>query len=114
MEIRRSGSQPSGKGPAEYFTGTVRVDPLFQAPESKERSPRSCRMNRITMEGIMNTPLMLSACNLVFWVFVAFASPAAAQTAGQLIPHRVKLESVDYLGKRAIKITEDGSVGNGE
>jgi quercetin dioxygenase-like cupin family protein len=32
MEIKRVGSQPSGKGPAEYFTGTVRVDPLFQAP----------------------------------------------------------------------------------
>src|SRR5437660_1558166 len=33
MEIKRSGSQPSGKGPADYFTGTVRVDPLFQAPD---------------------------------------------------------------------------------
>jgi quercetin dioxygenase-like cupin family protein len=33
MEIKRSGSQPSGKGPAEYFTGTVRVDPLFRAPD---------------------------------------------------------------------------------
>ena len=33
MDIKRSGSQPSGKGPAEYFTGTVRVDPLFNAPE---------------------------------------------------------------------------------
>ena len=32
MEIKRSGSQPSAKGPAEYFTGVVRVDPLFQAP----------------------------------------------------------------------------------
>ena len=32
MEIKRAGSQPSGKGPADYFTGTVRVDPLFQAP----------------------------------------------------------------------------------
>ena len=31
MEIKRSGSQPSGKGPAEWFTGTVRIDPLFQA-----------------------------------------------------------------------------------
>ena len=30
MEIKRNGSQPSGKGPAEYFTGTVRLDPLFQ------------------------------------------------------------------------------------
>jgi quercetin dioxygenase-like cupin family protein len=33
MEIKRSGSQPSGKGPAEYFTGTVRIDPLFTPPE---------------------------------------------------------------------------------
>ncbi|HXN45713.1 MAG TPA: cupin domain-containing protein [Bryobacteraceae bacterium] len=32
MEIKRSGSQPSGKGPAEYFTGTVRVDPLVNPP----------------------------------------------------------------------------------
>ena len=31
MDIKRSGSQPSTKGPAEYFTGTVRIDPLFQA-----------------------------------------------------------------------------------
>jgi len=33
MEIKRNGARPSGKGPAEYFTGAVRVDPLFQAPE---------------------------------------------------------------------------------
>ena len=33
MEIKRSGSQPSGKGPAVYFTGAVRIDPLFEAPE---------------------------------------------------------------------------------
>jgi len=33
MDIQRSGSQPSGKGPSGYFTGTVRVDPLFQASE---------------------------------------------------------------------------------
>ena len=33
MEITRAGSQPSRKGPAEYFTGAVRVDPLFQAPD---------------------------------------------------------------------------------
>jgi quercetin dioxygenase-like cupin family protein len=32
MKIERSGSQPSGKGQAEYFTGSVRVDPLFNAP----------------------------------------------------------------------------------
>jgi quercetin dioxygenase-like cupin family protein len=33
MQIKRNGSQPSGKGPAEYFTGAVRIDPLFEAPE---------------------------------------------------------------------------------
>ena len=32
MEIKRSGSQPSGKGPSEYFTGTVRIDPVASAP----------------------------------------------------------------------------------
>ena len=33
MEIKRSGSQRSGKGPTDWFTGTVRIDPLFQAPD---------------------------------------------------------------------------------
>ena len=33
MDIKRNGSQPSGKGQAEYFTGTVRIDPLFEAKE---------------------------------------------------------------------------------
>jgi quercetin dioxygenase-like cupin family protein len=32
MEIKRIGSQPSTKGTADYFTGSVRVDPLFAAP----------------------------------------------------------------------------------
>src|SRR3954454_25315760 len=32
MDITRAGTQPSGKGPADWFTGTVRIDPLFQAP----------------------------------------------------------------------------------
>ncbi|WP_114943392.1 (R)-mandelonitrile lyase [Microvirga calopogonii] len=33
MDIKRAGSQASGKGPAEYFTGTVRIDPLFSPPD---------------------------------------------------------------------------------
>ena len=32
MEIKRSGAQPSRKGPVEWFTGMVRIDPLFQSP----------------------------------------------------------------------------------
>ena len=33
VDIKRSGSQPSTKGPEEWFTGTVRIDPLFQAKD---------------------------------------------------------------------------------
>ena len=33
MEVKRSGSQASTKGPSDWFTGTVRIDPLFQAPD---------------------------------------------------------------------------------
>ncbi len=35
MKIDRNGSQPSVKGPADWFTGTVRIDPLFQPNESR-------------------------------------------------------------------------------
>jgi quercetin dioxygenase-like cupin family protein len=33
MNIKRAGLQPSAKGPADWFTGTVRIDPLFEAPD---------------------------------------------------------------------------------
>jgi hypothetical protein len=33
MEIKRIGSQPSARGPSDWFTGTVRIDPLFQTPD---------------------------------------------------------------------------------
>lgn len=35
MEISRVGSQRSGKGPADWFTGTVRIDPLFSANDAR-------------------------------------------------------------------------------
>lgn len=38
MEIRRNGSQPSRNGPAEYFTGSVRIDPLFDGPSPARMS----------------------------------------------------------------------------
>jgi quercetin dioxygenase-like cupin family protein len=41
MEIKRNGSQPSGKGPADWFTGTVRIDPLFQ-PNAPARAAAAC------------------------------------------------------------------------
>ena len=33
MDIQRAGTQPSGEGPLDWFTGTVRIDPLFNAPD---------------------------------------------------------------------------------
>ena len=45
MEIKRIGSQPSGKGPIEYFTGSVRIDPLFSPPE-----PARVAMALVTFE----------------------------------------------------------------
>ncbi len=38
MDIKRSGSQPSGKGPSEWFTGSVRVDPLFNVHDPARAS----------------------------------------------------------------------------
>jgi quercetin dioxygenase-like cupin family protein len=45
MEIKRSGSQPPTQGSADYFTGAVRIDPLFQAPD-----PARVRCAMVTFE----------------------------------------------------------------
>jgi quercetin dioxygenase-like cupin family protein len=41
MEIKRNGSQASAAGPADWFTGAVRIDPLFQASESARAAGNS-------------------------------------------------------------------------
>jgi quercetin dioxygenase-like cupin family protein len=41
VEIKRVGTQPSSRGPAEWFTGTVRIDPLFQV-QAPARAAASC------------------------------------------------------------------------
>lgn len=45
MELKRVGSQASGKGPAEWFTGTVRIDAAFSAPD-----PALVRTASVTFE----------------------------------------------------------------
>ena len=47
MEIKRAGSQPSTKGPSDWFTGTVRIDPLFQAPDPALFRARASRLSRV-------------------------------------------------------------------
>jgi hypothetical protein len=48
------------------------------------------------------------------WIPLAITPFVAAQTLDQLTAHNVKLESVQYMGKPAIKIVEDGQIPNGE
>jgi quercetin dioxygenase-like cupin family protein len=45
MDIKRCGSRPSGKGPVEYFTGVVRIDPVIEAPD-----PARVRAASVTFE----------------------------------------------------------------
>ncbi|WP_104663090.1 (R)-mandelonitrile lyase [Ensifer adhaerens] len=45
MEIKRSGSQPSARGPEDWFSGTVRIDPLFAVSE-----PARAAGNAVTFE----------------------------------------------------------------
>ena len=54
MEIKRSGSQSSNKGSADWFTGTVRVDPLFAAPPPSENS------------GVAGDPARVSGASVTF------------------------------------------------
>jgi len=51
---------------------------------------------------------------LILLAPLALAPLISAQALDDLTPHRVKLEAVNYLGKRAIKVLEDGDVPNGE
>jgi quercetin dioxygenase-like cupin family protein len=45
MEVKRNGTQPSSEGSGEYFTGNVRIDPLFEAPD-----PARARGASVTFE----------------------------------------------------------------
>jgi quercetin dioxygenase-like cupin family protein len=70
MNISRNGSRPSAKGPAEYFTGTVRVDPLFEAPErARARGAyvtfEPCARSNWHTHPLGQTLIVTSGCGLV-------------------------------------------------
>ena len=77
----------------------------FQArsPDASLHSMKTPDLLKLTAVGIATSCLHLSSPTM-----------AMAQTVDQLTPHRVKVEPVDYQGKRGIKVVEDGSVQNGE
>jgi quercetin dioxygenase-like cupin family protein len=70
MDIKPNGSQPSARGPAEYFTGTVRIDQLFKAPPPARASGAyvtfepSARSNWHT-HPLGQTLIVTSGCGLV-------------------------------------------------
>ena len=70
MEIKRAGSQPSAKAPAECFTGAVRIDPLIQGPDPARvvaawvTSEPSARTNWHT-HPLGQTLIVTSGCGLV-------------------------------------------------
>ena len=74
MDIKRSGSQPSNKGPADWFTGTVRIDPLF--PVS---APARAAGNAVTFEPGARTAWHTHPLGQVL---IVTAGCGRAQTAG--------------------------------
>ncbi len=71
-------------------------------------------MKRSELDRFAPTPLAVTLFVAVSCLQLLAPSRVAAQTVEQLTPHKVKVEPVDYQGKRAIKVVEDGSVANGE
>ncbi len=70
MDIKRSGSQPSAKGSAEYFTGNVRIDPLFQPPEPARASGayvtfEPCARSNWHTHPLGQTLIVTAGCGLV-------------------------------------------------
>jgi len=62
VEIKRVGTQPSAKGPSEWFTGTVRIDPLFQAPEPHSFKAPAYRSSQARgLHGIRTRSVRLSS-----------------------------------------------------
>src|SRR6476646_2496018 len=70
MEIKLNGSRPSVKGPGEYFTGNVRVDPLFNAPDPSRTSGayvtfEPCSRSNWHTHPLGQTLIVMSGCGLV-------------------------------------------------
>jgi quercetin dioxygenase-like cupin family protein len=86
MDIQRSGSQPSAKGPAEYFTGTVRIDPLFQTHDPARASGASvtfepCARSAWHTHPLGQTLIVTSGCGLI----QSWGGPIKVIRAGDVI-----------------------------
>jgi len=86
MELKRNGSQSSSQGPAEYFTGSVRVDPLFKAPEPARGSGayvtfEPCAHSNWHTHPLGQTLIVTSGCGLV----QSWGGPIRVIRAGDVI-----------------------------
>ncbi len=73
---------------------------------TRKKGRHECRFHESIdhIEGATATDMPMSKV----FMTLAIASLASAQTVDQLTPHKVKVEQVEYKGKRAIKIVGDG------
>ena len=97
MDITRVGSQPSTKGPADWFTGTVRIDPLFQA-----KAPARAAGASVTFEPGAGRPGTRTR-----WVRRSSSRPAAAGSSGRAARSR-RYDLVTWSGSRRARSTGTG------
>jgi quercetin dioxygenase-like cupin family protein len=88
IDIKRNGSQPSQKGPADWFTGTVRIDPLFQAP-----APARAAAAQVTFEPGARTAWHTHPLGQTLYVI---AGVGRVQTKGGPI-HEIKPGDVVFI-----------------
>ena len=80
MEVRRSGSQPFGQGPAEYFTGNVRIDPLFEAPH-----PARARGATVTFEPGARIAPVGTPNGIIDWPIERFGTKRAGNSVPPML-----------------------------
>ena len=66
MEVTLNGSRPSMRGPADYFTGDVRVDPLVQAPDPARVTAASVTNDRLRLRRRFRSASFTQAFNSSF------------------------------------------------
>src|SRR2546425_9192074 len=89
MDIKRSASHPSGKGPAEWFTDTVRIDPLFSAP-----APARVAGASVTLEPGARTAWHTHPLGQTL---IVNAGCGRIQREGRSEEHTSELQSLAYL-----------------
>jgi quercetin dioxygenase-like cupin family protein len=103
MDIKRTGSQPSQKGPAEHFTGTVRIDPLFQTSEPARAGGayvtfEPCSRSDWHTHPLGQTLIVTSGCGLV----QRWAGPLESLN-GKNVDWLEKVTEEQYRGRQGVK-----------